>query len=135
VRLNQKAGNTKWQDSTKLEMGGKPPDGYKKIRVHLIFTVKQDGRHKSRLVADGHLSTDVPVESVYSGVVSLHGLRLVLVFLSELNGLDTWATDICNAYLEATAVMTLSGFRNPTSGCARTVISTSTSQFMWTTWR
>ena len=51
------------------------------------------------MVADGHL-TDVPLESVYSGVVSLRGLRIVL-FLAELNGLDTCATDIGNAYLEA----------------------------------
>ena len=51
------------------------------------------------MVADGHL-TDVPLDSVYSGVVSLRGLRLVL-FLAELNGLDTCATDIGNAYLEA----------------------------------
>ena len=47
-----------------------PPGGYKRIRVHLVFDVKHDGRHKARLVADGHL-TDVPVDSVYSGVVSL----------------------------------------------------------------
>jgi len=40
------------------------------------------------------------LESVYSGVVSLRGLRLVL-FLAELNHLETWATDIGNAYLEA----------------------------------
>jgi hypothetical protein len=113
VRLDERAGNTKWQDSTKLEMAqlddydtfkdyghsGRPPNEYKKIRVHLIFAVKHDGRHKSRLVADGHL-TDVPLDSVYSGVVSLRGLRL-LVFLAELNGLETWATDIGNAYLEA----------------------------------
>jgi Reverse transcriptase (RNA-dependent DNA polymerase) len=52
------------------------------------------------MVADGHL-TDVPLESVYSGVVSLRSLRLVL-FLAELNGLESWATDIGNAYLEAT---------------------------------
>jgi len=44
--------------------------------------------------------TDTPVESVYSGVVSLRGIRLML-FLAELNGLETWATDIGNAYLEA----------------------------------
>eukprot|EP00978_Attheya_sp_CCMP212_P000680 scaffold1362_cov61-Attheya_sp.AAC.3 len=56
---------------------GRPPNGYKKIRVHLIFAVKHDGRHKSRLVADGHL-TEVPLDSVYSGVVSLHGLRLLV---------------------------------------------------------
>ena len=77
----------------------KAPAGYKKIRVHFIYDVKHDGRHKARLVADGHL-TEIPLSSVYSGVVSLRGLRL-LVFLAELNGLDTWATDIGNAYLEA----------------------------------
>ena len=39
------------------------PPGYKKIRTHLIFAVKHDGRHKARMVADGHL-TDAPAESV-----------------------------------------------------------------------
>ena len=51
------------------------------------------------MVADGHL-TDVPLTSVYSGVVSLHGLH-ILTFMAELNNLETWATDIGNAYLEA----------------------------------
>ena len=51
------------------------------------------------MVADGHL-TDIAVDSVYSGVVTLRGLRL-LIFLAELNELQTWATDIGNAYLEA----------------------------------
>jgi hypothetical protein len=188
VRLDEKAGNTKLQDSTKLEMAqldnydyntfkdyghlGKSPDGYKKVRVHLVFAVKHAGRHKSRLVANGHL-TDVPIDRVYSGVVSLCGPRL-LVFLAELNGLDTWATYIGNAYLEAETLesifivagpipwlssrhCTASGLLvcagtnaspivyeiwvlnlpspNQTSGCARTVISTTTSQSMWTTWR
>ena len=113
LELDKRNGNTKWQDSTALEMtqlheyktfkdlgkGAKPPDGYRKIRVHLVFDVKHDGRHKSRLVADGHL-TEIPLDSVYSGVVSLRGLRL-LVFLAELNDLDLWTTDIGNAYLEA----------------------------------
>ena len=113
VQLDTKAGNTKWQDATSLELDqidsyqafqdlGKDapaPTGYKKIRVHLVFDVKHDGRHKARLVADGHL-TDTPLESVYSGVVSLRGIRLML-FLAELNKLETWATDIGNAYLEA----------------------------------
>ena len=107
--------NTKWQDATDIEMGqlneyeafidagiygrDKPPEGYKKIRAHLVFDVKHDGRHKARYVAGGHL-TDVPTESVYSGVVSLRGLRMV-TFLSELNDLELWATDVGNAYLEA----------------------------------
>ena len=111
VWLDKRNGNTKWSDATKLEMsqlddystfkdvGKTPPDGYKKIRVHLVYDVKHDGRHKARLVADGHL-TDIPLESVYSGVVSLRGIRL-LTFISELNSLDLWATDIGNAYLEA----------------------------------
>jgi hypothetical protein len=73
-----------------------PPTGYKKIRTHLVYNCKHDGRHKAWMVANGH----IPLESVYSGVVSLRGLRIV-TFLSELNGLDLWATNIGNAYLEA----------------------------------
>jgi hypothetical protein len=51
------------------------------------------------LVADDHL-TDIPLESLYSGVVSKRGFRIVL-FLAELNNLEIWATDIGNAFLES----------------------------------
>jgi hypothetical protein len=107
-QLDQKNSNTKWGDATALALGqideyatfiGKghhtkvnPPNGFKKIRVHLVFDIKHDGRHKARLVADRHL-TDIPLDSVFSGVVSLQGFRLVL-FLAELNVLQLWATDI-----------------------------------------
>jgi hypothetical protein len=107
--------NMLWQEATDLEMSqlaeydtfrdlghkdtAPPPTGYKKIRTHLVYDCKHDGRHKARMVADGHL-TDIPLESIYSGVVSLRGLRII-TFLSELNGLDLWATGIGNAYLEA----------------------------------
>ena len=111
--LDKRNGNNKWGDAVTYEMdvmddyevfedmglGAPIPEGYKKIRVHLVFDVKHDGRHRARLVADGHL-TVVPLESVYSGVVSLRGLRLFL-FVAELNSLDVWATDITSAYLEA----------------------------------
>lgn len=60
--------------------------------------MKHDGRHKARLVADGHLP-DVPLSSVCSGATSLRGIRLVL-FLAELNGLESWGTDIGNTCLE-----------------------------------
>ena len=53
------------------------PNGYQKIRVYLIFAVKHDGRHKARLDAGGHLTPD-PIESIYSGVVSIRTLRLVI---------------------------------------------------------
>ncbi len=111
IRLDKLNGHNKWKEAIDYEIGcmndyevfkdngDKQPHGYKKIRVHLVFDVKHDGRHRARLVADGHL-TDVPAESVYSGVVSLRGLRM-LTFLAELNKLELWSTDIGSAYLEA----------------------------------
>ena len=60
----------------KLRKVSNAPDGYQKIRVHLILAVKHDGRHKARLVAGGHLTPD-PIESIYSGVVSIRSLRLL----------------------------------------------------------
>ncbi len=120
IEIDNKNGNTKWQDAIKLEMDmidayktfkdhgkaiykGKAlinaPEGYQRIRVHLVFDVKHDGRHKARLVAGGHL-TGEPVESVYSSVVSLRSLRIV-TFLNEMNKLELWGADIGNAYLEA----------------------------------
>jgi hypothetical protein len=86
LKLDELNQNTKWEDATITEMSqlkeyecfidagiygrDKPPDGHKKIRAHLVFDVKHDGRHKARYVAGGHL-TNIPNESVYSGVVSL----------------------------------------------------------------
>jgi len=87
IELDKKNGNTKWQDSMALEIlqldeyqtfrdlgkGAKAPPGYKRICCHLVFDVKHDGQHKSCLVAGGHM-TNIPLESVYSGVVSLRSL-------------------------------------------------------------
>ena len=81
-----------------LRVGGKQPDGYKKIKVHLVFYVNHDGRHKARLVADEHL-TYIPINSVYLGVVSLRDIRL-LIFLADINDIETWSTDIGHTYLE-----------------------------------
>ena len=86
LELDQAAGNNRWAEANKKEQDqlreydafidkgkfrlSKIPRGYKQIRVHTIFDVKHDGRHKTRCVADGQL-TDMPIDSVYSGVVSL----------------------------------------------------------------
>jgi hypothetical protein len=113
MELDDKNGNTKWHDTTKLELdqineydtfkdigkGIHPDNGYKKIEVHLVYAVKHDGRHKAPLVAGGHL-TDTPIDSVYSSVVSLRGTRL-LTFIAEHNDCECWVTDISNAYLES----------------------------------
>ena len=60
-----------------LGEGVKAPIGYQRIRVHMVYDVKHDGSRKARLVVGGHL-TGIPSESVYPGVVSLRGLRLVI---------------------------------------------------------
>lgn len=113
MELDAANGNTKWLDAEKIELaqideydsfidkgkGYSPGKDYKRINVHLVYAVKHDGRHKARLVADGHL-TETPIDSVYSSVVSLRGIRMI-TFLAELNGMETWATDIGNAYLES----------------------------------
>ena len=113
VELDKQFGNTKWQDATELELSqiqsyntfkdhGKAkfingklanaPEGYHKIRVHLVFDVKHDGRHKARLVADGHLTKE-PVETIYSGVVSIRNLRIA-IFLGTMNNMEIWGADI-----------------------------------------
>jgi hypothetical protein len=87
MALDTANGNTKWQDAEEVEKGqlleyntfinrgkgGAAPNGYKKIRCHMIYDVKHDGHHNACLVAGGHL-TDPNTESVYSGVVSLRGI-------------------------------------------------------------
>ena len=80
LQLDEQNDNSKWYDATKLEMDqineykvfqdhGKAkidpksrkvsnaPDGYQKIRVHLIFAVKHDGRHKASVYSTRHLSS------------------------------------------------------------------------------
>ena len=59
-------------------VGCRIPEGSRLIRVHTIFDVKIDGRHKSCVVADGYLIA-TPSESVYSGVVLLRGLSDVCI--------------------------------------------------------
>ena len=100
--------NSKWYDVIKLEMESmleykvfkkwdkaildkhkkvmNSPKGYHRTKVHLVFAVKFDGRHKARLVADAHLTPET-IENIYSGLVSLRNLRLVR-FLGKLNNLD-----------------------------------------------
>jgi hypothetical protein len=112
IKLDEDNKNTMWIDAERTELnqideydsfidkgeGYQPGPSYKQIRVHMVYAVKHDGRHKARLVAGGHL-TETPVDSVYSSVVSLRGTR-ILAFLGELNDLEVWSTDIGNAYLE-----------------------------------
>ena len=78
---------------------GIPPCGYKTIKVCCIYAIKHDIRHKERCVTDEHL-TVVPLDSVYSGLMSLRGLH-TMIFLARLNHLDTYATCIGYVYIES----------------------------------
>ena len=85
--MGKRNGRNLWSNVTRTKMGklteydifkdlGKDSPslaGYKKIWVHLMYDVNHDRHHKTRLVPDGHL-TDIPGESVYSGVVYLCGI-------------------------------------------------------------
>ena len=120
IRLDKENSNIHWQDAMNLELTGKAqfhngkavtPDGFQKIRVHFVYAVKHDGRFKASIVADGHLTKE-PVESIYSGVVSLRSLRMV-VFLSQLNDLKIWGADVGIAYLEVYTDETLCTIAGP----------------------
>ena len=78
MQFDKENKNSKWYDAIKLEMESMqvykvfkkwdkaildkhkrvtdPHKGYHKVKVHLVFAVKFDGRHKTRLVADGHIT-------------------------------------------------------------------------------
>ena len=85
IRLDKENSNKHWQeiheykvfkDTGKAQFHNEKvvtPDGFQKIRVHFVYAVKHDGRFKVRLVADGNITKE-PVDSIYSGVVSLRSL-------------------------------------------------------------
>ena len=109
--IDEKNGTTKFADAEAFELkqlqgydsfkdlgkGAPVPEGYKAIPCHFVYDVKHDGRHKARFVAGGH-RTDTPVDSVYSSVTSLEGIRIITL-IAELNDLSLWSTDVGNAYL------------------------------------
>mgnify|MGYP003564535503 CR=1 FL=1 len=81
--MDRESGNTKWRDAKLLELaqidkyqsfldkGPKyRPEGYTKFTIHFVYTVKHNSRHKAWLVAGGHL-TEMPINSVYSSIISL----------------------------------------------------------------
>ena len=105
LELNKKNGNTEWKDAIKLKTNqlfkyrtfvhyrkaGDPSKRNLKIRLHWVFGVKHDGRHKARCFATGHL-TPPSVESVYSGNISMLELHL-MIFLVELSNLELFGAD------------------------------------------
>ena len=109
--LDRINGNTLWMDALNKEMynvgvafeilddGQLAPKGWSRVTGHLVWDVKMDFTRKARWVLDGHKTPD-PEESTYAGVVSRESVRIALTY-AALNGLDVFAADIRNAYLQA----------------------------------
>jgi hypothetical protein len=111
LAINRENGNTLWRDTLAKEMTElgvafevleeerQAPPGWKKVTGHLVWDVKMDFTRKARWVLDGHL-TPSPIGSTYAGVVSRESVRIAFTY-AALNGLDVFAADIRNAYLQA----------------------------------
>lgn len=104
-------GNNLWHQATVKEMGDNAvafeileddeplPVGYGQQSGHMVYDVKLDLTRKARYVLDGHKTKDVE-GSTYAGVVSRESVRIALTY-AALNGLQVWAADVQNAFLQA----------------------------------
>ena len=73
--------------------------GYQEIKCHMRFDLKIDLTRKARFVAGSH-TTDTPTLITYSSVVSRDSVRIAFTY-AALIGMDVWAADIGNVYLNA----------------------------------
>jgi hypothetical protein len=66
---------TDYQTFIVLDSGEDIPTGYQKIPYHMVFDVKCDLIHKSRLVADVNWTVN-DKEDIYSGIVRMDTVRI-----------------------------------------------------------
>jgi hypothetical protein len=111
VEIDRTNLNTMWKDALAKEMTEvgvvfevleeemKAPVGWSKVTGHLVWDVKMDFTRKARWVLCGH-KTPNPIGSTYAGVASRDSIRIAFTY-AALNGLDVFAADIRNAYLQA----------------------------------
>ena len=65
----------------------------------MIYDIKMDFTRKVRLVAEWCRTPNL-VTSTYAGVVSRESVRIAFTY-AALNGLEVWAADVQNAFLQA----------------------------------
>ncbi len=111
IDIDQKNGNTLWQDALAKEMGNvcvsfeilgpgaRAPPGWHKASGHLIYDVKMDFTRKACWVKDGH-KTLTSTTSSFAGAVSRNSIRIGLIYVALL-GLPVIKANIRNAYLQA----------------------------------
>jgi hypothetical protein len=75
-----------------FKQADKPPPGYNKVQLIMIFDVKMDFTRKARLVARGDL-TEIPPTLAYSSVVSRESVQIAFL-LAALNDIDHLMFDV-----------------------------------------
>jgi hypothetical protein len=113
LRIDKAAGNTTWQDAVSKEVGAliqhqcfdfkspdyKPPKEYQFCRLHFVYEIKPDLRHKARLVCDGS-RVDPRGLSTRATVVKSISVRL-LDIIADSQNLEVVTGDIGNAFIQA----------------------------------
>ncbi len=112
LEIDKQTNTTYWREAIQKEMTNNKmafkfldedknkPIGYKWIKCHMIFDVKKDFTRKAQYVA-GVRMTDPPPSITYSSVVSRDSI-LIAFLINALNDINILATDISNAFLNAT---------------------------------
>ena len=113
LEFDKENGNNKWAEVMKLEIQSlndlecfefqpkdySPAKEYQKTTLMMIMNVKQDLKHKCRLVAGGHL-IDALNHDIYSTTVKSISVKLLQVIAHKAN-LEILRGDIGNAYVNA----------------------------------
>ena len=111
LEMDRQNDNHYWRDAIAKEMYNNSvafkileeheatPVGWTKSSGHWVFDIKMNFERKARWVKDGHKCPD-PESSPYAGVVSRESVRILLTYAALL-GIDVYAADIRNAYLQA----------------------------------
>eukprot|EP00957_Ditylum_brightwellii_P182864 13929249-Ditylum_brightwellii.AAC.1 len=111
IKLDEKNGNTMWQDAMALEVDvlnelecfefrdedNYPKGNYQQTTFHMVFDVKQDLCRKACLVAGGHL-VEFLANKVYSSTVKGISVKILHV-IAHCNKIDALYRDIGNAFV------------------------------------
>jgi hypothetical protein len=116
VRINNKNGNTLWQDAICQEMStvlvafkvlkdDEPiPPTYQEIQCHMVYDIKwRISRGRLGLLQEASHMTETPASNTYASVVSRESIRIALTLVA-LNDLEVKTADIENACLTAPVV-------------------------------
>jgi hypothetical protein len=93
----------------------KPSSNYQWTKLSMIFEVKQDGRHKARLVAGGHIVDPMGVNSRSTVVKVITSVRLLNVITHSHNS-PILCGDIGNAFITANCMEKIYTYAGPEFG-------------------